>query len=653
MRPDEIRPGGLVAGKFRIRTILGRGHGVLVEAFNTEFDQRVAIRLLLPGQTDDQELERFRREARTLAKLESEHVARIIDVATQPDGTFCLVRQFLEGTDLVAYLRTRGRLSLQEASLLVLQAAEAVAETHGHGIILREMQPQHLFVTTRAGGSPILKIIDFGTSKLMRDVAGPGGGEMTATTVVGLSAYASPEVLRKAKTIDVRADVWSLGALLYFVLTGRPPFDGDMATLLLQITKEAPQPVTQLRPDLPREIDQVIGWSMAKDSEGRFANVHGFAHALRTFVTAEGQVLIDRIGAITHAAANKRKTGSVPPPPPAATLAQAVEEDDDDGEEATQMMNMSSLHIAPGGDAPMERTMFLAGDFVPSSPAPPVKPPRPAAGGGAVSPQPSVLATSPPVAGAGPKPAPAFPGQNPGLGAAPQLVIPPSPRLPTLPAEAARPALPAWAARSAGADPATPSGSVFASSDAASPFAAPKADKRIVIGVIAAVALLIPTLLAIVFVGGGDSHQPVATASDDAGPMAVNAPSSNVAPGQTTATPTGEHAADPANQPPAAGATASSPSTAAGDSVAANPPTNNGASPPRAGAGNGMLVAVAVGGICAFSVDGAAKGTTSQVKLSMPPGTYAVSCRPSTGITRSRSVVVKSGETAMATFKLK
>jgi serine/threonine protein kinase len=261
-------------------------------------------------------------------------------------------------------------LSMQEAALLVLQAAEAVSETHGHGIMLREMQPQHLFVTTRAGGSPLVKLIDFGTSKLMRDVAGPGGGEMTATTVVGLSAYASPEVLRKSKTIDVRADVWSLGALLYFVLTGRPPFDGDMATLLFNIAKETPVPVTQLRPDVPREVDQIISWSMAKEAEGRFANVHGFAHALRPFVTAEGQVLIDRIGAITHAAKQRKKTGSVPPPPlptpappPRASAgSQPVIEE----EESVTRMIPTSAAIGE-----MERTMFLAGDFVPQPPGPP------------------------------------------------------------------------------------------------------------------------------------------------------------------------------------------------------------------------------------------------------------------------------------------
>ncbi|MEZ4302387.1 MAG: serine/threonine-protein kinase, partial [Polyangiaceae bacterium] len=233
---------------------------MLVEAFHTEFDQRVVIRILSPAMCDAKEIERFRREARTLAKLESEHVARIFDVGTESDGTFYFVRQYLEGQDLAAYLKKRGRLPLHEAVLYVLQAAEAMAETHSHQIILREMQPQHLFLTQRLGTS-LIKVVDFGTAKLLRDAAPPGaGGELTATTMFGLSPYSSPELVRKAKNVDVRTDIWSLGAILFELLAGKPPFSGEMAALMLAITKDDPVPLSQLRPDLPRELDQIIGW---------------------------------------------------------------------------------------------------------------------------------------------------------------------------------------------------------------------------------------------------------------------------------------------------------------------------------------------------------------------------------------------------------
>src|SRR3954469_13124584 len=163
MRSDAIRPGDVIGGKYRVRAILSRTRGFLVEAFHTEFDQRVVVRILSPNLCDEKEVERFRREARTLAKLESEHVARILDVGTLPDGAFFFARPYLEGVDLAAHLKKRGAMALGEAVGLILQACEALAETHTHNIILREMQPSHLFLAQRLGGGTALKLPDFGT----------------------------------------------------------------------------------------------------------------------------------------------------------------------------------------------------------------------------------------------------------------------------------------------------------------------------------------------------------------------------------------------------------------------------------------------------------------------------------------------------------
>src|SRR5262249_11836522 len=159
---------------------------------------------------DEKEVERFRRESRTLAKLESEFVARILDVGKTQDGAFFFARQYLEGQDLAATLKQRGALPLSEAVLYILQAAEAVSECHASSILLRELQPSHLFLTQRLGGSPQVKVVDFGTAKLMRDAAAPtAGSEHTATAMFGLSCYSSPELVRKAQHVDQRTDVWS------------------------------------------------------------------------------------------------------------------------------------------------------------------------------------------------------------------------------------------------------------------------------------------------------------------------------------------------------------------------------------------------------------------------------------------------------------
>jgi eukaryotic-like serine/threonine-protein kinase len=314
MGSDAIRSGDVVGGRYRVGSILSRSRGLLFEGVHTDFEQRVVIRVLPASLCDPKEVKRFQREARLLTRLESEHVARLLDVGTLPSGALFYVRPYLEGIDLGTYLTSRGALPLDEATLLILQAAEAVAESHVHNVILRELSPSHIFLTRRVGGEPLVKVIDFGTAKLMREPTATGGGEVTATTMFGLSCYSSPEVARKLRTIDPRADIWSLGAIFYQMLAGRLPFDGSMAVLMLQICREQPTPIGELREDLPAVIEQILGWTLAKEADGRFANVYGFAHALAPFASPEGQLLIQRIGTMTTAAEQRRMTQSSIPP---------------------------------------------------------------------------------------------------------------------------------------------------------------------------------------------------------------------------------------------------------------------------------------------------------------------------------------------------
>src|SRR5262249_38980386 len=152
----------------------------------------------------------------------------------------------------------------------------------------------------------------------------------------GMSCYSSPEIVRKGY-VDQRTDVWSLGAILYQLLTARKPFDGEMAALMLAITRDEPVPVTRYRRDVPPEIDQIIGWSLAKDVDGRFANVHAFAHSLMPYTSSEGQVLIQRIGEITQAAKRKKAAGGAAHAvdrdhPITVDGNDLLEEDDDDGQ---------------------------------------------------------------------------------------------------------------------------------------------------------------------------------------------------------------------------------------------------------------------------------------------------------------------------------
>lgn len=684
MRSEAIKPGDIIAGKYRVRTILGRSRGFLVEAFHTEFDQRVVIRVLSPAMCDEKEIERFRREARTLAKLESEHVARIIDVGTLPDGAFYLVRQYLEGTDLASHLKKNGALPLQQAVLFVLQAAEAVAQTHVHNILLRELQPSHLFLAQRMGGSPVVKVIDFGTAKLMREAAAPtAGGELTATAMFGLSPYSSPELVRKAKNIDVRTDVWSLGAILYQCLAGRPPFDGEMAMLMLQIIKEDPVPLSSIRGDATRDLDNIIGWSLAKDVDGRFANVYAFAHALTPFAPPEGQVLIQRIGEITNAAKQQKQKPTYAAAPAAAAVDDDEPtfteiEDDDDAKPA-----QGGAGAGAGAQESLDRTMFMGTDYVPPSPGPP------GGAAGAARPQPA----GPSFGGGsmGSMGSMGGPLGQPSNQASPQqgsLLGPPL----QFDSGGRRAAMPSWsdgASPPGGAPhgaPATPNagGAGAPAFGAAAPTGAPDLDwpppkknnQKLIFAIAGGVMALSLIAGLVVFllpsesgtggVTGATTEAPTTTPTAAATPQASQMPTDPAPTAPPATTPEPVASSSPSVPPPTAGPVVGAPPTSpstpttrpsatgtvATSKPSATPTTAPTPTAPSGGGGMGTLVAVAVGGSCAFSVNGAAKGSGATIKVQVPAGTYSVSCKPATGATKSKSVTVADGGTAMAMFKL-
>ncbi len=666
MHSHEIHPGDVIAGKYRVRAILGRNHGLLVDAFHTEFDQRVVIKVLLPGAGDAKEIERFRREARTLAKLSSEHAARIIDVGSESDGTFYLVREYLEGTDLARYLKVNGALAMQDAVLLVLQAAEAVAETHGHGIIVREIEPSTLFLTQRPGGAPLVKLIDFGTAKLMNAAAAPGAGaELTATAMFGLSPYSSPEMIRKAKSADARTDVWSLGAILYELLTGRAPFRGEAAMLMLQITREEPPPPSQIATHLAPGIDQVVAWALAKDVDARFKNVYAFAHALRAFAPPEGQLLVDRIGQITEAAKRKPKAASLPPPAtPPARGSQPAPPMPVARPSARPVEDSFTREYSPGGnegDDPTTRAR--AGTFgAPLPNIPTIPPPRQSGGGVSMpaSPTASPALAAPPVPSIQvPQPTPSGQGQASAPGGLSSNVPP------------ARGSQPGYSSTDLQASGSSPSYANAAPQK-------PSIDRRLLVGGIAAVAVLLPALVAILVMSRSRPSDPETgvtsavtvplPASAASTPEVPTAPTTAAAPTTTSATTTSEPAptapAPPATEEPVAsntkkpitssgsgGGTAPKP-TAPEPKPTATPAKTAEPAPAGGGSDKGTLMAIALGGTCAFSVNGSGKGSGSSIRVQLPPGAYSVMCKPSGGAIKSKTVTVKKGETAMATFKL-
>jgi serine/threonine protein kinase len=294
--------GDVLAGKFRIERVLGvGGMGMVVSAMHIHLDERVAIKFLLPEALANPEaVARFGREARAAVKIKSEHVARVIDVGALETGAPYMVMELLRGRDLGQQLRETGALPLALAVEYVLQACEALAEAHAIGIVHRDLKPANLFLTMRADGSPCVKVLDFGISK----VAAPSGSGsdmgMTRTqSIMGSPLYMSPEQMASARDVDQRSDVWAIGTVLYELITGRVPFEADtMPQLCTLILHREPPPLRSVRPELPEAIEAVIMRCLRKDRAQRYPNVGALARDLAAFAPDAGPRSAERISRV-------------------------------------------------------------------------------------------------------------------------------------------------------------------------------------------------------------------------------------------------------------------------------------------------------------------------------------------------------------------
>jgi serine/threonine-protein kinase len=284
----SVRPGDVLAGKYSVDRIIGSGGmGVVVVAVHVDLYERVALKFLLPEAMQSQEVvARFAREARAAFKIKSEHVARVIDVGALDSGVPYMVMEFLDGSDLDGVMEARGALPIPEAIEYILQACEAIAEAHTLGIIHRDLKPANLFLTRRRDGSPCVKVLDFGLSKVGVNVEPKRkGASMTGTRqMLGSPLYMPPEQMLASRDVDVRSDIWSIGAILFELLTNSPPFVGDnLPELQGRVLSGTPQKLRALRPDAPPGLEIAIEKCLQKERANRHANVAELAAALVPF----------------------------------------------------------------------------------------------------------------------------------------------------------------------------------------------------------------------------------------------------------------------------------------------------------------------------------------------------------------------------------
>jgi serine/threonine-protein kinase len=278
---DALGPGAVLLGKYRVEDVIGvGGMGRVVRASHLYLQQSVAIKILLPEMAQSTStVARFLREAQATVQLKSEHIARVIDVGTLPDGTPLMVMEYLNGNDLNQILRHHGPQSPAIVCDLMLQACEGLAEAHAAGVVHRDIKPSNFFITQRPDGSMLLKLLDFGISKTPVGVS-----DLTGTqAVLGTPTYMAPEQMRSGRDADARSDLWSMGVVMYQLLAGRPPFGGESyAALVLQVNGEPPAP---LHVPLPAGLGEVIFRCLEKDPLNRHQNAGELARMLAPFAS--------------------------------------------------------------------------------------------------------------------------------------------------------------------------------------------------------------------------------------------------------------------------------------------------------------------------------------------------------------------------------
>jgi serine/threonine-protein kinase len=292
----------VVAEKYRVEETLGvGGMGVVVAARDEVLERRVAIKFLLPKLAGSETaVQRFVREARSAIRITSEHVVRLLEIDKLPNGTPFFVMEYLEGRDLRAVLREDGPLEPSVAVDYLLQALQAVAEGHLKGIVHRDIKPGNLFLTTRADGTPLIKVLDFGIAKRLEQPDELEHGSLTSSDDVrlGSPAYMPPEQLQDPRDVDTRSDIWSLGATLYELLSGKPPFDGpSYVELVSRILSAPPKPISSRDPAqrLPEGLEEVLKKCLEKERALRYANAAELATALARFGSLDARMSLTRV----------------------------------------------------------------------------------------------------------------------------------------------------------------------------------------------------------------------------------------------------------------------------------------------------------------------------------------------------------------------
>jgi len=296
--------GKLLGDRFQVQELIGQGgSGTIYRAEHVTLRRKVAIKVLHNELSrDDLAVERFRREATTVAEIDNEHIVEIHDFGRIADGRLYLAMELLEGETLDHVLAREKTLSVERTADILIQVGEALMEAHAIGYVHRDLRPRNVYLAVRRGKANFVKLLDFGLAKLVETDA------QAASTSLGMTfgdpRYMSPEQARGDR-IDRRADIYQLGCVAYEMLTGSPPFTGNRVfDILTKQVTDIPAPLPTRRPGVPLWMEAAVAKMLAKDPVNRFATTTRMVEALRRGLET-GEVMEDEIA---------RRRESIPPP---------------------------------------------------------------------------------------------------------------------------------------------------------------------------------------------------------------------------------------------------------------------------------------------------------------------------------------------------
>ncbi len=299
----ELDIGSEIDGRYRIVELIGEGGmGKVYLAEHVEIGKRVALKVLHPSYSRMPDLvERFRREARAASKIGHPNIVDVTDSGATADGSVYFVMEYLEGVELGSVIEREGALDVARALRIGGQISRALAAAHREGIIHRDLKPENIFLITRGGEADVVKVLDFGIAKTTEAEAARERRLTSPGMAMGTPEYMAPEQAA-GRAADARTDVYSLGAIMYEMVTGVPPYSGDnfMEILTKKATQDPPPPI-EVRGEIPGQVSDVVAQAMARDPDHRPQTMEALEYELNKCLSGRGVAVAQILGMTTDA----------------------------------------------------------------------------------------------------------------------------------------------------------------------------------------------------------------------------------------------------------------------------------------------------------------------------------------------------------------